>query len=300
MVRFSTYIKSLLIISISVMLLIFSLLSSAQTLRIGTITNTPVDEIRVYQYLADYLSQQLAGDGIHSVEIKMAADIDQMVNLLKHQEIDLFIDSSLTALIINQQAGSKYLLRRWKKGRASYRSVIAVRADSDIYTPAELKNQTIVFEEPFSTSGFILPSLSLIKYNISLTDNTYQHDNQLVYRFGYDNETQITWLERGKVQAAAMSEADFNDLASTALTPLRILLTTAEVPYHVVVHRSGLDKPLITRLKMVLQQADQSKLGRVMLQQFERTTRFDDIPQSLLNNMQTLKQYLESLPTTQE
>ncbi len=287
-------IRSVLLICF-VLLLFVSLPSQAQTLRLGTITNTPVDEIRTYHHLANYLQTQLASQGIKRVEVKMASSIEQMITYLQQQEIDLYIDSSMVALLVNQKADSQFLLRRWKKGRASYHSVIAVVNGGVVRNLSDLHGQNIAFEEPFSTSGFILPYLSLSVQGIQHAKGQ-ANANALGYQFAYDNESQITWLERGKVQAAAMSGKDFQELTATALKPLWVLHQTPEVPYHVVVHRSGLDPQLINTVKTILMQAEQSEAGRLMLQQFERTTRFDEIPLPLLNNMQPLAQHFSSLP----
>lgn len=270
--------------------------SWAKTLTIGTISTNPVDEIRTFQPFADYLAGELAGDGIDAVKVVIAANVNQMSTMLKNGETDLFIDSSVTALLINKLSGSEYMLRRWKKGRAHYRSVIFVRDDSDIFSLAELKGKIIAFEEPFSTSGYMLPALSVHREGLKLIavasiDVTPPAD-RAGYIMVFDNETQSTWVERGRVQAAAMAEDDFNDFAKTALKPLRALHMTPFVPYHVVTHRPGLAAPLVERIKTVLRSAHETEYGRGVLADFERTTKFDDIPPELLTDVLKLEPFL--------
>lgn len=272
----------------------------AKTLNIGTISADPVDEIRVFQPFADYLAGKLANDGIDAATVVIAADIHQMAALLKSGKVDLFIDSSVTALVINKLSGSEYMLRRWKKGRGQYRSVVFVRDDSAITSLEDLKGKTIAFEEPFSTSGFMLPALSIGRQGLSMfpLESTYSPPpaDKVGYIMAYDNETQATWVERGRVQAAAMAEGDFEDLAKTALMPLRALFITPYVPYHVISHRPGLDAGLVARIKTVLKSAHETERGASVLGAFERTSKFDDIPAPLLADVLKFEPFLNLIP----
>lgn len=249
----------------------------AKTLKIGTISAAPVDEIRTFQPFADYLAGELADDGIVAVKVVIAADVHQMAALLKSGDVDLYIDSSITALVVNKLSGSEYMLRRWKKGRGQYRSVIFVRDESAITSLADLKGKTIAFEEPFSTSGFMLPALSMGRQGLELIhlDSTYAAPpaDKVGYIMAFDNETQAAWVERKRVQAAAMAESDFEDLSKTSLEPLRALFITPYVPYHVVTRRPGLDEPLMERIKTVLKAAHETERGSAMLGAFERTAK---------------------------
>ena len=277
--------------------------SWAKTLNIGTISAAPVDEIRVFQPFADYLAGNLVGDGIDAVKVVIAADIHQMAKMLKNGEADLFIDSSVTALAVNKLSGSEYMLRRWKKGRAQYRSVIFVRDDSPIAGLADLKGKIIAFEEPFSTSGFMLPAMTIRRQGLELMAVQSVHStppaDQIGYIMALDNETQAVWVERGRVQAAAMAEDDFNDIAKTALKPLRALHVTPFVPYHVMTHRPGLEAQLVERIKTVLKSAHETERGRGVLMDFERTTKFDDIPPELLAKIMKLEPFLNLIISPQ-
>lgn len=299
---------SRLILTLAFMVLAFMVLAFtitpqawAKTLKIGTISAVPVDEIRTFQPFADYLAAELADDGIEAAEVLIAADVHQMAAMLKSGEADLFIDSSVTALVVNKLSGSKYMLRRWKKGRGQYRSVIFVRDDSTITSLADLKGKTIAFEEPFSTSGYMLPALSLGLRGLEFfaLDSTYilPPADKVGYIMAFDNETQAAWVERNRVQAAAMAEDDFKDLSKTSLEPLRALLITPYVPYHVVTHRLGLDAQLVERIKTVLKAAHETERGSTVLSAFERTAKFDDIPPSLLDNVFKLAPLLGLLPS---
>lgn len=270
--------------------------SWAKTLTIGTISANPVDETRTFQPFANYLAKSLSKDGIDAAKVVIATDIKHMVWMLKSGEADLFIDSSVTALVVNTLSGSEFMLRRWKKKRSQYRSVIFVRADSPINTLEDLKGKIIAFEEPFSTSGYMLPALTLTRRGLKLhevaTVKSSPPAETVGYIMGYDNETQATWLDRGRVDAAAMAEKDYEEFSKTSLKPLRILYFTPDVPYHVVSHRAGLDAQLVLRIKDELKSAHETEPGKTILMDFESTAKFDDIPVTLLKAVVDFQPYL--------
>lgn len=277
--------------------------SFAQTLTIGTISAKPVQETHTFQPFADDLARQLTEDGIDTVNVVVATDIHNMAALLKSGAVDLYIDSSVTALAVNQLSGSQYMLRRWKKGRGEYRSVIFVREDSPITSLADLNGKVIAFEEQFSTSGFMLPALTMHRQGLQLNEvatvSSVPPSGSVGYIMAHDNETQMTWLERGRVHAAAMAEKDFKDFSATALVPVRVVYSTPYVPYHVIVHRAGFDAGLVARLKAVLKSRHETEMGRAVLEAFERTSKFDDIPAPLLTEVLTLQPYLHVITAPQ-
>lgn len=276
--------------------------AQADTLKIGTISTEPIEEMRVFQPFADYLAQQLSTDGIENVDVVIATSVSDAVELLKNDEIDIFIDSSVTALIVSELTGSTFMMRRWKKARGKYRSVVFVNTDSGITSLKDLVNQTVVFEDPFSTSGYFLPALAILNHGLELSELSNPRSKPASGKVGYvmafDNETQIAWVERDRVAAGAMSEADFSDYSKNSLKPLTIIHTTKYVPYHVLLHRDGLDPALIKRIDGILKSAHESENGRVILEGFERTSLFDEIPATLLSDLKSLQPFLKGLKLT--
>ncbi len=273
--------------------------SVAKTLTIGTISASPVEEIETFQPFADFLAGKLAADGIDTVKVVIASDVADITQKLKDGEIDLSIDSSVTALVINELTGSTFLVRRWKKQRPKYRSVIFVSKDSPIERISDLKGKKIAFEEPFSTSGFMLPALTMRLDGLKLKRLTSVRgkpgQDEVGDIMAFDNETQVAWVERGLVHAAAMSEGDLKDFTRTALKPFRSILFTPYVPYHVVSVRPGLDLELAKRIATVLKKLHETEEGAAMLMEFEKTSKFDDIPEELLKNVEALQPYLDMI-----
>jgi len=141
-----------------------------------------------------------------------------------------------------------------------------------------------------------LPILTLTRRGLNLYEvanvKSMPPADTVGYIMGYDNETQVAWLERGRVAAAAMAEKDYEEFTKTALKPLRILHFTPDVPYHVVSHRADLNAQLVSRIKAVLKSAHETEPGKTVLMDFERTTKFDDIPAVLLKAVMAFKPFL--------
>lgn len=271
----------------------------AETLTIGTISRSPVAEMKTFRPFASYLENALESDGIDQVKIVIAPDENDLAQKHKDGEIDLYIDSSITAMMISQRTGSTFIARRWKKNRPKYRSVIFVAQDSEITSLDDLKGRRIAFEEPFSTSGYLLPVLTLrvgghqLKHLFSTRSELEPDVTGFV--LAYDNKAQVSWVEEGRVDAAAMSEGDFEEYSKTALTPLRVVARSPYVPYHVVTARPGFDPVLAERVQTVLKSIHETPEGKTMLFEFERTAKFDDIPEDLMENVMSFAPYIENL-----
>lgn len=266
---------------------------------IGTISNDPVDDLETFRLFADYLSGRLGGRDAVPVKVVITGGIVEAAEMLKSKQLDLFIDSSVTAMIVNALSGSRFLLRRWKKGWGQYRSVIFVTADSGISILEDLKGKTVAFEEHFSTSGFILPALEMSRYGLDLVELRNVHGDVPAGQVGYvmanDNETQVAWLERGRVAVAAMAENDFSKFAENALKPFVVIHESPFVPYHVVCHRGDLAPEVVSRVKAALLSAHETESGRTALATFERTAKFDEIPDELIRTLDGIYSFVGKL-----
>lgn len=274
-------------------------LASARVLVLGSISLDPVGEARVFQPFVDFLADKLGSYGVSRGEVAVADSVDRMALMIREKKVDLLIDSSVTALLVNELAGSKFLLRRWKNGKDAYRSVVVVRQNSRFNFLSDLAGETVAFEESFSTSGFMLPVLGMANSGVRLVplDGLAQAPppDAVGYVMGYDSETQMTWVERNQVAAAGLAENDFKQLSKSALVPLRVLYTSPVVPYHVVVYGKHLDQGLVSRIRAILLNAHDSREGGTTLDAFDQTTMFDEIPADLLRNVMTLRPVLTDL-----
>jgi phosphonate transport system substrate-binding protein len=256
-------------------------------LTIGSISLEPAAEVKKFLPLAYYLAQQLQPEGIDHGRVVVADSIRQMAAFLREGKVDLYINSPFPALAVSRLSGSRLLLRRWKRGVAEYQAVIFTRQDSGISRLEDLKGKMIAFEEPFSSSGYFLPKLVLMQAGLKVVPKQEAADpvglDEVGYVFSYTDESTMVWVLRGKVSAGAMDNHRFPTEAMGNLKSLKIIHETFAIPRHIVSYRADLSPPLVARIKEILLWMDQSEEGKKVLQAFEGTTKFDEIPEHAMD-----------------
>ena len=254
----------------------------AETLHVGSIGRSPAEEIRDFLPLARYLSMTLKAEGVDDVKVVVTGSLAEMAALMRAAKIDLYIDSAFPSMALNQLAGSKFLLRRWKRGVGEYRSVIFTRKDSGFRQLADLKGKTIVFEELFSSTGYFFPKLALVQAGLKLAAKREASDpvaaTQVGYVFSNDDENTMVWVLRGQVSAGATDDWTFEEKAGSRINELEILYESAPIPRHIVSYRNGLAENLIAKIKATLLSMDRSAAGKRALVKFQQTSKFDLIP----------------------
>jgi phosphonate transport system substrate-binding protein len=257
-------------------------LTWARSLTIGSIHNEPAAEVKRFWPLARYLANQLQSAGIDQGRVVVAQSVLQMAAFLREGKVDLYLDSPFTAVAVSRLSGSKFLLRRWKMGVGEYHTVIFARMDSGISRLEDLKGKIIALEEPFSSTGYLLPKMVLGEQGLKLAPKQATTDvaepDEVGYVFSYDDENTMVWVLRGKVLAGAIDNHHFLQQTKENLENLTVLYETFSIPRHIVGYRADLPDKLVERIKSILLQMHQQGEGRKVLQEFEKTAKFDEIP----------------------
>ena len=268
----------------------------AVPLTIGSLSDTPSEEVAKFLPFGKYLAAKLSKLGIDDARVLVRRSHAEMANLMRLGEVDLFIDSSLSALIVQRLSAGTFLARRWKKGVGQYHGVIFVRADSPIHTLADLVGHDIAFDEPFSSGGYLLPAselrtagLSLVPASPNPSSDQRPLPKAVSYRFSGEDESTMLWVAYGRVNAGAMGNIKYTKLSAPMGDELRVIHRTTNIPYHTVVHRPGLPVPLHLAIHRLLLAMENDAVGKVVLKAFEKTSRFDDIPADMLRDLQNLK-----------
>jgi phosphonate transport system substrate-binding protein len=269
----------------------------ANGIYLGSISSTPAQEIKKFLPLAVYLGRELQSKGIVQGKVVVARNIAEMSDLLREGKVDLYIDSVYPSLAVSRLSGSKLILRRWKKGISEYHSVIFVRKDSDISRLEDLKGKIIAFEEPFSSSGYFIPKMVLMQEGLKLVAKTNSSEpvgpDEIGYLFSLDDENTLVWVVRGKVMAGAIDNQNYEKMAKQNHDSLKVIYRTFSFPRHIVSHRADLPSKLVARIKEILTQMDRSEAGRKALQDFERTTKFDDLSEQAKANLLRADKYID-------
>jgi phosphonate transport system substrate-binding protein len=245
--------------------------------------NEDVDEsVEQFQPLADYLAANLAEFGISAGKVVVAPDLERMTELLKNGEVDLYFESPYGATVVYNNAGAIPLLRRWKEGIKEYHAVIVARQDSGLTSPADLKGQTIAFEDPGSTSGYIMPRAYLLEQGYSLVEksgSTPVAGDQIGYVFAQSEENVLAWVLQGEVSAGAFNYLNYEEFPAEERADLVVIAQSQSVPRHVTLASPKMDEKLRQRLTELLLAAHETEAGQAALEAFEETSQFDAFPE---------------------
>lgn len=252
---------------------------------LGDISDDPSEVIEGTQPLADYLASQLSEYGITEGRVRVATSTDEMVELLAKGEVDLYFDSTYPATLISDAAGAQVILRRWRFGVEEYQSVIFASLASGISSIDELPGHMVAMDAPYSTSGFLLPSVHLMENGLSLagkksTDDPVG-DTEIGFVFSYDDENTLQWVLSGLTDAGVTDDYNFDVAFPDEARALLVELARTEyTPRQVVVIRSGLDEGLVQAIIQVLTTMHETEAGAAALEPFQ-TSKFDEFPEGI-------------------
>ncbi len=273
--------------------------SYAETLVLGGVNDNVRKQVKRFSPLAAYLEKVLADDGIDTVEIKIFATSDAMAEALSAGEVDLYFDSPLVAAKVARQSSAVPFLRRWKQGVAEYHSLIIVPSASDIATVDDLVGRSIGFQEPDSTSGFLLPAALLLHNGLTLRKmdaaDVDPPADAIGYVFTSDDENTILWLAKGQIDAGATDPRGWEILNKARPGKFRVIAESITVPRQVVVHRARLAPERVAQLGRVMSAMADSAEGVAAMEGFHKTTRFDVFPLGVEATFRPIYEVLDEL-----
>ena len=256
-----------------------------RALVLGDISDDPAEVIDGAQPLADYLAVHLTEYGITSGQVRVASSTSEMTEMLKNGEVDLYFDSTYPATLISDEIGAQVVLRRWRFGVEEYHSVIFASVDSGITSLEDLPGHMVAMDAPYSTSGFMLPAVEMVKSGLTLVGKNEQNEsvteNEVGFVFSYDDENTLQWVLSGLVSAGVTDDYHFDVAFPAEVTgKLVVLARTESAPRQVMVVRPGLDPELLEAIKTVLIGIDEDETGAAALDAFQ-TTQFDEFPEGI-------------------
>ncbi len=266
---------------------------------LADISSNPQKKIRGFQPLADYLAANLKQFDIGTGKVKIAPDMETMVQWFKSGEVDIYFDSPYPAMIVGDQSGAQPLLRRWKRGRAEYHTVIFSMTDRGFTSLSDLKGKIIAFDENHSTTGYMLPLVALIDAGLNPIEKksvaAEVGADDLGYVFSNDDENTIEWVISNKVAAGAVDIDTFLRVPEEIREKMTILAETEKVPRNVVMVRSDLEPELVEAISALLLTVHETPEGQAVLKKFWQTAKFDKFPsEQTLNRMRELYQQVQS------
>jgi phosphonate transport system substrate-binding protein len=226
-------------------------------------------------------------------------DYHEMIRLLKAGEVDIYFDSVYPATVISDASGGQPILRRWRFGVETYHTVIFASTESGISDLADLPGHKLALDNPFSTSGYVLPAMTLLDAGLTLTGKSSYDDevadDEVGFVFSYDDENTLQWVLSGLVAAGATDDYHYNiAFPEEAREKLVALAQTDSVPRQVVVARPNMDAALLEAIKQVLTTVHEDKAGQAALDPFQ-TTRFDEFPEGIEAAQDEMRAMMETV-----
>ena len=272
-------------------------LEQSQIISIGDIDpDEPAKKIARFQPLADYLAANLADFGIREGRVVIAKDIEGMSQHLREGTVDIYFDSAFPALATQELSGSEIILRRWKGGVMEYWSSFIAKKGSGIASMEDFRGKVIAFEEPRSTSGFVLPAGTLIQRGFILTEvsgpGAQVGDDEIGYFFSGDEENTVELVIRSEADGGGISNQDYQELPGEYMDQLVLFDRTITVPRQLVSVRPGLAPELVARIQMLLIDLDQNEEGLALLDGLKHTKKFDLLPVDTEDSLDQLRELM--------
>jgi phosphonate transport system substrate-binding protein len=263
----------------------------------GRVHNDPVRSIRDRQEFVDYIARKLAPAGITAGRIVVVEQLQLLARALKERRVDLFHDSVVPTVVLSKWSGAVPILRQWKHGEVDYEGVILVKKDSGIDTLTDLKGKVIAFDEPHSTSAHVLPRMLLEEKKLKLVQmkspGLAAPTDAVGYIYGTDGGSP-NLLITGRVDAATSSYREIDRLKPEVRETLKVIGTSKSVPRQLIAVRKDLDPKIVKAMKEVLINMDKDPEGQAVLKRQQNTTRIDEIPPGLLDELKYIERYVFS------
>jgi len=131
---------------------------------------------------------------------------------------------------------------RHTNGSLGYRSCLIVHTDSDIFSPEDIGGKTFAFNDPNSTSGYLVPMTMFLN---EMGINPKQHYSKLT--FSGSHEASILAVMHKKVEVASTNLPDIQQLTREGKIPrgaLRVIWVSKLIPNDPIVVRKDLPDSL--------------------------------------------------------
>ncbi len=219
---------------------------------------TPLDSVRYYQNIADYIGKKLG----MAVQLVYRLDYADMDHLLGKKEVDVAFICSGPYVHDHDKSGVELLAAPVVNGKLTYNSYIIVNKNSQIKSFADLKGKTFAFTDPRSNSGrlYVAYKLSRMHY----TPRTFFGK----YIYSYSHDKSIAMVAKGQIDGACVDGLVYNYLIKShspyaAFT--RVIEESPPFGTPPVVINADIDKGLKKKIKAILLGMDKDPKGKAIL-----------------------------------
>ena len=277
--------------------------TAAQTITLGDIDpDDPIKKVDRFLPLAEYLGANLGEFGITRGDVVIARDTDEMAQMIQEGIVDIYFDSAFPTLEVQDQASTRVIARRWKDGDPSYWSAFIAREGSGIDGVEDFAGKLVAFENPHSTSGFLLPAGTLAQRGLRLRQvadpDARVAADEVGYLFSKEDEHTVDLVLQGKVAGGAVSNEDFFEQSLEVQGRLVMFDRTMAVPRQLVSVGPGLSRELSDRIVELLVGLEATEEGRAILNRLKNTRRFDNPPPETAASLVELDSLMDLLSSS--
>ena len=272
---------------------------AAKTLRVGLVAEQDIfTQKKLYGPLFEYLGRQL---GL-SFELQVLPRHGMVTELFARQELDAAFFGCLTAVRAIETTGMRPLVRpHYTEGLASDYAIVFVRRNSGIDSAQDMRNKRMVFVDPASATGYLLPLRYFKEIGIDDYRTWFAH-----YYFAGTYEDTIYEVIKGHADIGATRSSMFYRITGSnpeVLEQLDIVASSPHIPSITFGVAEDLEVGIVIRLREELLTMHQDAAGREVLenlgmQRFLLTTREDFIP--IKNYAEELKDEMTKDPDAQK
>jgi phosphonate transport system substrate-binding protein len=159
-----------------------------------------------------------------------------------------------------------------------------------------LKGKVIAFDEPHSTSAHILPRMLFVEKKLKLVRVVEPHriEADAVGYIHSSDDNAPNLLVTDKVDAAATSHREFENLRPEIQTDIKVIAKSMSVPRQLISIRKDLDPKIVVALKDLLTSMEKTAEGQAVLKRQQGTTNIDVIPPESLERMKVVEKFIFS------
>lgn len=259
------------------------------TLYIGRIHNNPKKHYARVKHLGDYIVKNLTNGKFTQAEAIFTTTVEEMANLMNLGKVHMLSETTYSASYLMHKGNAQLLLREWRDGVDSYKSVLFAHQDAPIQNINDLAGKVIAFEDPGSTSSYILPSMEIKRAGFTLVELKYPEEktdlrpDQVGYVFARSEVNIPLWVQDGLVDAGALSNLDMEDddvvPPKTVLPNLRVFHESPAYPRAMLLVAKDLDPETTMEIRRVLLQANLDPEGAQTLDRYKHVTQYDAVPE---------------------
>lgn len=252
----------------------------SQPFVIGRIGTNPIKITLQLQGMADYIANQLKSEGYTSGKVITVKNYAQLKKAISDGKIDWVTDTGLIAARLESDGLARAVLLKWKKGYASYQSLLLVKKESPYKSISDLIGKKVGLEDRSSTSGNFVPNIMFKSHNIKVEVleriNSTASTGVINSVIFYDEEDSVFWLDKGLVEAIATSSTDWEKKErydDYYRGQFRVLLRSEDIPRAFEIASNKIPTSVVEKIKII--QLEMVQKAPAILKKYAKTTQFE-------------------------